>query len=154
MIAPIESIVAARAAGLRYTSDHTPGIRRRRYGKGWRFFDANGDAIRDDKELQRIRALVIPPAWTDVWINPDPRGHIQATGRDERGRKQYRYHDRWRETRDETKFHRMTAFGRALPSLRRRVDADLADRGISRERVLATVVRLLETTSIRVGNEE
>src|SRR4051794_20550233 len=153
MIAPIESIAAARAAGLRYTSDHTPGIRRRRYGKGWRFFDANGDAIRDDKELQRIRALVIPPAWTDVWINPDPRGHIQATGRDERGRKQYRYHDRWRVVRDETKFERLVAFGETLPRVREHVEADLAARGLSYDKTVATVVRLLDESLIRVGNE-
>jgi DNA topoisomerase I len=149
-----DAAAAAKAAGLHYANINRPGIRRRRAGKGWRYLGPDGQPIEDAATLARILALVIPPGYTDVWINPDPRGHIQATGRDARGRKQYRYHPRWRETRDETKFHRMTAFGRALPALRRRVDADLAQRGVSRERVLATVVRLLETTSIRVGNEE
>jgi DNA topoisomerase-1 len=153
MIAPLEPIAAARAAGLRYTSDDTPGIRRRRAGKGWRYFAANGDAIRDAKELQRIRALVIPPAWTDVWINPDPRGHIQATGRDERGRKQYRYHDRWRAVRDESKFEQLVAFGEALPRVRQQVAADLATRGLTHDKTVATIVRLLDESLIRIGNE-
>ncbi|HEU5432568.1 MAG TPA: hypothetical protein VFU81_12945, partial [Thermomicrobiales bacterium] len=130
-----DAAAAAKAAGLHYTDIQRPGIRRRRAGKGWRYLGPDGQPIEDAATLDRIRALVIPPGYTDVWINPDPRGHIQATGRDTRGRKQYRYHERWRETRDETKFHRMTAFGRALPALRRRVDADLARRGVSRERV-------------------
>jgi DNA topoisomerase-1 len=153
MIAPIESIAAARAAGLRYTSDDTAGIRRRRAGRGWRYLDAHGDAIRDEEDLRRIRALVIPPAWTDVWINPDPRGHIQATGRDERGRKQYRYHDRWRAVRDESKFEQLVAFGEALPRVRERVETDLGARGLSYEKTVATIVRLLDASLIRIGNE-
>jgi DNA topoisomerase-1 len=153
MFASLESIAAARAAGLRYTSDDTAGIRRRRAGKGWRYFDANGDAIRDVEDLRRIRALVIPPAWTDVWINPDPRGHIQATGRDERGRKQYRYHDRWRAVRDESKFEQLVAFGEALPRVREHVETDLGARGLSYEKTVATIVRLLDASLIRIGNE-
>jgi DNA topoisomerase-1 len=145
---------AARAAGLRHVSDSGPGIRRRRSGKRFIYLDTNGEPIRDERELARIRSLVIPPAWTDVWICPSPRGHIQATGRDARGRKQYRYHPRWREVRDETKYGRLRAFGEALPHLRQHVDRDLARPGLTREKVLATVVRLLETTLIRVGNEE
>ncbi|HEU0113787.1 MAG TPA: hypothetical protein VFQ80_03885, partial [Thermomicrobiales bacterium] len=148
-----DAAAAAKAAGLHYTNINRPGIRRRRVGKGWRYMGPDGQPIDDAATLARIRSLAVPPGYTDVWINPDPRGHIQATGRDTRGRKQYRYHPRWRETRDETKFHRTTAFGRALPALRRRVDADLAGRGATRDRVLATVVRLLEATSIRIGNE-
>jgi DNA topoisomerase I len=148
---PLES---AREAGLRYVSDEKPGIRRRRSGNGFRYLRPDGTAVRDEPTLHRIRKLVIPPAWTDVWITTDPRGHIQATGRDARGRKQYRYHPRWRAVRDETKYERMLAFGAALPTIRARVDADLARPGLPREKVLATVVRLLEATLIRVGNEE
>ncbi len=151
---PDDPVAAARAAGLRYTPDVGPGITRRRYGKGWSYIDPDGGVIRDARELQRIRALVIPPAWTDVWINPNPRGHIQATGRDARGRKQYRYHAKWRATRDETKFSRMIAFGEALPRIRDRVEADLALPGLPREKTLAIVVRLLDEALIRVGNPE
>ncbi len=149
-----DPVAAARAAGLRYTPAAGPGITRRRAGKGWSYIDPDGVVIRDAKELQRIRALVIPPAWTDVWINPNPRGHIQATGRDARGRKQYRYHDSWRATRDETKFSRMIAFGEALPRIRERVAADLGLPGLPREKTLAIAVRLLDKALIRVGNEE
>jgi DNA topoisomerase-1 len=145
---------SARAAGLRYVSDDRPGIRRRRAGRGFRYTRPDGTAVQDAPTLARIRSLVIPPAWTDVWITTDPRGHIQATGRDAKGRKQYRYHPRWRAVRDETKYERMLAFGRALPIIRKHVDRDLARPGLPREKVLATVVRLLETTLIRVGNEE
>jgi DNA topoisomerase-1 len=148
---PVES---ARAAGLRYVSDRRPGIRRERDGDGFRYLDKNGQPITDEADLRRIKALAIPPAWTDVWICPNPRGHLQATGRDAKGRKQYRYHPHWREVRDETKYDRMMAFGRALPQIRARVEADLARPGLPREKVLATVVRLLETTRMRVGNEE
>ncbi len=148
---PVES---ARAAGLRYVTDTAPGIRRKRAGKGFSYLGLDGKPIRDRETLQRIRSLGIPPAYQDVWISPDPRGHLQATGYDAKGRKQYRYHPRWREVRDETKFERMLAFGRALPRIRERVDRDLARPGLPREKVLATVVRLLETTLIRVGNEE
>jgi DNA topoisomerase-1 len=151
---PDDAIAAARAAGLRYTPSNGPGIRRRRAGRGWTFTDADNAVIRDPDELQRIRGLVIPPAWTEVWINPNPRGHIQATGRDARGRKQYRYHARWQATRNETKFERMVDFGRALPGLRERVAADLSRHGLPREKTLATVVRLLDASLIRIGNEE
>ncbi|MBW3633684.1 MAG: DNA topoisomerase IB [Chloroflexi bacterium] len=149
-----DPVAAARAAGLRYTPDVGPGISRRRAGKGWSFRGPEGGVIRDPQELRRINALAIPPAWTDVWINPDPRGHIQATGRDARGRKQYRYHEKWRATRDETKFTRMIAFGEALPRIRERIEADLRLPGLPREKILATIVRLLDEALIRVGNSE
>lgn len=144
----------ARAAGLRYTSDVKPGIRRKLVGKTFVYHFPDGRRVRDEETLARIRSLAIPPAWTDVWICPFENGHIQATGRDARGRKQYRYHSRWREQRDENKFQRITKFARALPKLRRRVSRDLRKRGMPREKVLATVVRLLEATLIRVGNDE
>lgn len=147
---PVES---AHAAGLHYVSDAEPGIRRRRAGRGFTYIDPDGNTIQG-AERERIEALAIPPAWTSVWICPDPDGHLQATGRDARGRKQYRYHPRWREVRDATKYHRMLLFGAALPTIRERVDVDLRKRSLSREKVLATVVRLLETTLIRVGNDE
>lgn len=145
---------AAKAARLRYVSDTKPGITRRRYGKGWRYTGPHGDVVEDEKTLARIRALAIPPAWTDVWICPQANGHIQATGRDAKGRKQYRYHVRWREARDATKYDRMVAFGHALPGIRKRVDEDLGHRGLPREKALAAVVRLLDVSHIRVGNEE
>jgi len=151
MVDPRES---ARAAGLRYVSDATPGIRRERQADTFQYFDRLGRQITDEKELQRFRSLGIPPAWTDVWICPQSNGHLQATGRDAKGRKQYRYHPRWRATRDEAKYDRMIAFGRALPQMRARVDRDLRQRNLTREKVLAAVVRLLETTLIRVGNDE
>ena len=151
---PTDSIVSAKAAGLRFVRDDRPGITRARRGKGFRYLTDNGVPVRDEGTLARIRALAIPPAWRDVWICPLAHGHLQATGRDHRGRKQYRYHPRWRAVRDETKYDRTVAFGRALPGLRARVEADLALPGLPREKVLATVVRLLETTLIRVGNEE
>jgi DNA topoisomerase-1 len=150
----IEPREASRAAGLRYISDDGPGIRRLRRGKSFTYKDPDGKTVRDRATLKRIKSLAIPPAWTDVWICPMPNGHLQATGRDQRGRKQYRYHTRWREVRDEHKFSRMLAFGRALPRIRARVEEDLRRPGLGREKVLATVVRLLETTLIRVGNEE
>jgi DNA topoisomerase-1 len=145
---------AAKAAGLRYVTDRSPGIRRRRVGKGFVYFGVDGQRITDAETLRRIRALVIPPAWTDVWICPSESGHIQVTARDARGRKQYRYHPRYREIRDETKFDRLLAFSRQLPAIRARVERDLKLTGLPREKVLATVVRLLEATSIRVGNDE
>jgi len=148
------SLEAATAGHLRYVSDSAPGIIRIRSGRGFRYRGADGKAIRDPQVLARIRALAIPPAWKQVWICAIPHGHIQAVGRDARGRKQYRYHARWREVRDETKYARLVAFGEALPRIRRRLQHDLARPALSRERVLATVVRLLETTLIRVGNEE
>jgi DNA topoisomerase-1 len=143
----------AREAGLRYTSDDSPGITRRRRGKSFLYLAPDGKPLRDRAALERIRRLVIPPAWEKVWITPQANGHIQATGRDARGRKQYRYHERWREQRDENKYGHMMAFARVLPKIRRRVRRDLARPGLSREKVLATIVRLLETTLIRVGND-
>lgn len=145
---------AAEAAGLRYVRDDEPGIRRRRAGKHFRYIGPDGQPIQDQAELERIRKIGLPPAYTSVWICADPNGHIQATGRDAKGRKQYRYHPRWREVRDTTKYGRMISFGRALPHMRERVDRDLARPGLPREKVLAAVVRLLETTLIRVGNDE
>jgi len=134
-------------------SDAQPGIRRRRVGLGFSYMGVDGKRLRDRDEIQRIRSLVIPPAWTDVWICPRPNGHIQATGRDAKGRKQYRYHPRYREVRDETKFDRMLAFSEVLPTIRVRVERDLLREGLPREKVLATVVRLLEKTLIRVGSD-
>ena len=148
---PIET---AKAAGLRYVSDRRPGIRRKRVGKHFSYIGLDGKPIRDPKVIERIKKIGIPPAWKDVWISPTPQGHIQATGRDAKGRKQYRYHSRWREVRDETKYDRMIAFAEALPALRERVAHDLALPGLPYEKVLATIVRLLDTTLIRVGNEE
>jgi DNA topoisomerase I len=145
---------AASVADLSYVSDAAPGIRRLRAGRGFRYRRPDGRPLRDPRELQRIRTLAVPPAWRDVWICRDPHGHIQAIGRDARGRRQYRYHPRWRQLRDEAKFSRMVAFGRALPGLRAHVDEALARPGLSREKVLALVLRLLEITLIRVGNEE
>ncbi|MBA3345774.1 MAG: DNA topoisomerase IB [Gemmatimonadales bacterium] len=152
--AAAEPAEVAQAAGLRYVNDTMPGIRRRRAGKGFSYVGPDGRTIREAKPLARIRALAIPPAYTDVWICPTPNGHIQATGRDARGRKQYRYHPRWREVRDETKFSRMISFSHKLPRIRKRVDRDLGLPGLPREKVVATVVRLLECTGIRVGNDE
>jgi DNA topoisomerase-1 len=146
--------VSAKIAGLHYISDSRPGIRRIGSGRVFRYIDAYDRVVRDPDTLRRIKRLAIPPAWKDVWISPDPDGHLQAAGRDARGRKQYRYHSRWREVRDSTKYHRMLAFGKVLPKIRRRVVQDLASPGLNKNKVLATIVRLLEMTSIRVGNEE
>src|SRR5438093_11604247 len=151
LVDPIES---ARAAGLRYVSDLSAGLRRKRAGKGFTYGASDGRLIREAHTLRRIKGLAIPPAWTDVWICPDPRGHLQATGRDARGRKQYRYHPRWREVRDAVKYDRMLAFAAALPKIRGRTDGALDRPGMPLEKVLAAVVRLLEETRIRVGNEE
>jgi DNA topoisomerase I len=145
---------AATEAGLRYATDERPGITRRRSGRGFSYRTPDGELIRDRATLARIRALAVPPAWGDVWISPDPRGHLQATGRDARGRKQHRYHRDFREAREAAKFGRMLAFARALPQIRERVDHDLARPGLPREKVLAAVIRLLELTLIRVGNDE
>ncbi len=147
-------LLSAQAAGLRYVSDQQPGIRRVRSGRGFRYLSPDGQPIRDPAELRRFRSLAIPPAWTEVWICPSPRGHIQVTGRDAKGRKQYRYHPAWQAVRDETKYGRLIAFGAILPALRARVAADLARPGLPREKVLATIVDLLETSYIRVGNDE
>ncbi|MEO8810066.1 MAG: DNA topoisomerase IB, partial [Rhodanobacter sp.] len=142
-----------RSAGLVYVHDTLPGIGRARRGKGFSYHDPEGRRINDKPELQRIRALAIPPAYAEVWICPNPRGHLQATGRDARKRKQYRYHAQWREMRDHGKFDRVLEFGAALPTLRRRVQRDLARPGLPRDKVLALIVRLLDHTLIRIGNE-
>ncbi len=149
----LESEASARSAGLRFVSDREAGFSRRGRGRGFQYLDAHGDSL-SDEQVARVQALAIPPAWTDVWICRSANGHLQATGRDARGRKQYRYHPRWREVRDETKYHRMLAFGKALPRIRRQVDKDMSRTTLSRERVVATVVHLLDTTNIRVGNDE
>ena len=145
---------STKEAGLRYVTDGSPGIRRRASGRGFRYVAPDGSPLRDRAELARIRALAIPPAYRDVWICPSARGHIQATGRDARGRKQYRYHEEWRKVRDSAKFDRMIAFAAALPLLRKRVAADLKREGLPKARVVAGLVRLLESTLIRIGNEE
>lgn len=149
-----EALVSAEEAGLRYVSDQTPGILRWRAGGGFSYVAADGTRLDDPEVIARIRALAIPPAWTDVWICPHPRGHLQATGRDARGRKQYRYHTRWRAVRDETKYSRLTSFAKALPQIRAQVKKDLSLTGLPRDKILATVIRLLEMTLIRVGNKE
>lgn len=139
--------------GLRFSTDQQPGIRRRRCGRGFRYLAPDDRPIRDSDVLARIRALAVPPAWQDVWICPDPFGHLQAVGRDARGRKQYRYHERFRAEHDSLKYARLSIFGRALPATRRRVARDLGRPGLSRDKVLATVVRLLEVTHLRIGND-
>ena len=149
-----EAVRSAKVAGLRYIRDHTPGILRKQQGKTTLYVRPNGTPVKEPGCLKRIRSLVIPPAWTDVWICMDPQGHLQATGRDARGRKQYRYHPLWNHVRNETKYDRMLTFGRLLPAIRRRVAADLRRPGLPRDKILATVVRLLEATLIRIGNEE
>jgi DNA topoisomerase I len=148
-----DGVASARAAGLHYSSDVQPGIQRIACGKGFRYRHPGGKAVSSD-DRARIRSLAIPPAYRDVWICRDADGHLQATGRDARGRKQYRYHAEWSKIRGETKFERMVEFARALPSIRERVDGDLSSKGISRNRVLATIVYLLENALIRVGNDE
>jgi DNA topoisomerase I len=145
---------AAEEAGLRYVSDTRPGYTRKRNGESFQYFDTEGKLIEDESRLLRIGRLAIPPAYHEVWICPSPNGHIQATGRDDRGRKQYRYHERWRSVRDENKYDRILSFAAALPKIRRQVQADLKLPGLKREKVLAAVVQLLERTFIRVGNEE
>src|SRR5688572_24737871 len=149
-----DPVIVAKRAGLSHVSDGEPGIVRRPGRRGFTYRNATGRAVRDRHTLARIRRLAIPPAWRNVWISTRANGHLQAVGRDARGRKQYRYHARWREARDETKYGRLLAFADALPKIRARVDADLARPGLPREKVRATVVGLLERTLIRVGNEE
>ena len=149
-----DSVESAEAVGLHYVSHETPGITRRRAGSGFVYIDPAGKIIHDEQVLVRIKSLVIPPAWEDVWICPSSRGHIQAVGRDARGRRQYRYHEKFRAVREENKYERMLRFVKGLPKIRRRVQRDLRKKGLSREKVLAAIVRLLESTLIRVGNEE
>jgi DNA topoisomerase-1 len=148
-----DPVASAKEAGLYYVTDAHPGIRRQRSGRGFTYRTPDGTPIRDQQELQRMKALGIPPAWTEVWICPVAEGHLQATGRDAKRRKQYRYHPHWRARREETKYAQMSAFGEALPMIRRQVEHDLALPGLPRTKVLATVLRLLEITLIRVGNE-
>ncbi|MBX3173747.1 MAG: DNA topoisomerase IB [Gemmatimonadaceae bacterium] len=149
-----EHIAAAKSAGLRYVTDAQPGITRKRAGSGWTFVSPKGKRVTDATERQRLLSLAIPPAWTDVWICADPRGHLQVTARDVKGRKQYRYHPKFRAERDESKFDRMLAFSAGLPRLRERIERDLALPGLPRRKLLATMVRLLDKTLIRIGNEE
>ena len=149
-----DSAEAAEEAGLQYVNDDRPGYTRRAKGKNFEYLDTDGKTIRDEQRLLRIKRLAIPPAWTEVWICPSANGHIQATGRDARRRKQYRYHERWREVRDENKFDRLAQFAKALPNIRRRVTQDLKLPALPRQKVLATLVRLLERSFIRIGNEE
>ena len=148
-----EHVESAEVAGLRYVNEAMPGIRRHRRGRGFFYTRPDGERLSDDEELERIRKLVIPPAWTDVWICPLPHGHLQVTARDARGRKQYRYHTRYRETRDGTKFARIVSFSEVLPRIRERVELDITGPELTREKVLATVVWLLERTLIRVGKD-
>ncbi len=145
---------AAEEAGLRYVSDDKPGYTRKQKGDDFEFYDTTGKLVTDEAKLLRIKRLAIPPAYTDVWICPTGNGHLQATGRDARGRKQYRYHEKWREARDETKYDRMLSFGAALPKIRQRVEEDLSLLGLPKNKVLATVLSIMERTFIRVGNEE
>src|SRR2546421_3875138 len=146
----VDPIGSARAAGLRYVSDRSPGIRRKRAGKGFMYRTGEGRTVDDRDTIRRIKGLAVPPAWTDVWICPDPRGHLQATGRDARGRKQYRYHAKWRATRDAGKFDKLIRFGERLPHLRRVLRRDLALPGLPEAKVLAVIVSLLANTGIRI----
>ncbi len=145
---------AARRAGLRYVTDGVPGIARRRAGKGWSFSKPGGGRIAADRERQRILSLAIPPSWSDVWICPDPKGHIQATARDAKGRKQYRYHPDYREFRDRSKFRRILELSEVLPAIREQAETDLRAPELSRRQILATAVQLLDKTLIRVGSDE
>jgi DNA topoisomerase-1 len=153
-LTPDPAVEAAQDAGLVYASDFEPGIRRVRKGRGFVYFDPRGKRVTDPATLDRIATLAVPPAWKQVWISTKPRGHLQATGRDSRGRKQNRYHARWHQIRDADKFARLLGFARALPKIRRRVTRDLSQPGLPREKVVATIVRLLELTFARIGNEE
>jgi DNA topoisomerase-1 len=152
--ASVDAPAVARKVGLRYVDDGKPGIIRKKTRTGFCYIGPDGKLVRDEEELKRIRALAIPPAWTDVWICPLANGHIQATGRDAKHRKQYRYHAQWRRVRDESKYERMLSFGRALPRIRAQVKQALSLPGLPREKVLATVVQLLQETMMRIGNEE
>ena len=149
-----DPVKSAKASGLRYVTDSSPGITRRRRGAGFCYFTADNRPLRNPAELRRIKSLAIPPAWKNVWICASPNGHLQATGRDAKERKQYRYHPRWRQVRDETKYDRMILFGQALPVIRQRVEKELRLEGLTRVKVIATIIKLLEATLIRVGNEE
>ncbi|UZW57026.1 DNA topoisomerase IB [Sphingobium sp. JS3065] len=152
--ANIDPCKAERSAELRYASDEEPGFTRRPYGKGWRYFDTQGKRIADRGLIERIDRIAIPPAYAEVWICPEENGHIQATGRDARGRKQYLYHPRFREMRDGSKYEHMLEFARSLPGIRKRIDRDMRRRGLPREKILAAIIWLLEATMIRVGNAD
>jgi len=151
---PLDPVESARVSGLRYVSDTDPGIFRKQSGNGFRYLDAKGETVADEAVLKRIQALAIPPAWTNVWICKSDLGHLQAVGRDAKGRKQYRYHALYRHVRNETKFSRMSAFGEMLPEIRKKVADDLAARGLPKNKVLAAIIRLLDSTAIRIGNPE
>ena len=151
---PALSRDAARKIGLRYVSDREPGIVRKPAGRYFRYLDPQGSRVNDTATLERIRSLVIPPAWTEVWICPREDGHLQAVGRDARRRKQYRYHDSYRQIRDETKFNRMAVFGAALPKIRSQIQKDLSSRGMCKQKILAAIVQLLDSVAIRIGNED
>ncbi len=151
---PADPLQSAVVAGLRYIREEGPGITRVPTGQGFRYLQPDGKPVADESEIRRINALAIPPAWTNVWICPSPAGHLQAVGRDAKGRKQYRYHSSYRQVRDQTKFGRMLAFGAALPKIRKQVEQDLKLPGLPKKKVLATVVRLLESTCMRIGNDE
>ena len=151
---PDSTALTATPQDLHYVDDSQPGLTRKRLRGKFAYFDAKGERVRDQAEVKRINALAIPPAYTDVWICADPAGHLQATGRDARGRKQYRYHPRWREIRDQNKYARLIQFGHALPKVRKQIEAQLAQPGMGREKVMATVVSLLDATLIRIGNSQ
>ncbi|MEG0248217.1 MAG: DNA topoisomerase IB, partial [Pseudomonas sp.] len=151
---PDSTVPADLPRDLHYVDDSQPGLSRRKLRGKFQYFDSHGQRLTDADEIQRINALAIPPAYTDVWICADPKGHLQATGRDARGRKQYRYHPRWREVRDSDKYSRLQQFGNALPKLRKQLQAQVDAPGFNREKVLATVVLLLDATLIRVGNSQ
>ena len=149
-----ELVLAAETGGLRYVADNISGFSRKRTRSGFRYLDTAGNPLKDPTQIARIKSLAIPPGWTDVWICPNKNGHLQATGRDSRGRKQYRYHNNWREVRDEAKYERMIGFAMQLPTIRARLEEDIRRPGLSREKVIATIIRLLDVTMIRIGNEE
>ncbi|EPJ84781.1 DNA topoisomerase [Pseudomonas sp. CFII64] len=151
---PDTTVIAQLPSDLHYVEDTQAGLSRKILRGKFVYFDAQGQRIKDQAEIKRINALVIPPAYTDVWICADPQGHLQATGRDARGRKQYRYHPRWREVRDQNKYSRMVQFGLALPKVRKKIEAQLAQPGIGRDKVMATVISLLDATLIRIGNSQ
>lgn len=152
--ADLDPLTAAKDAGLRYMSDDAPGIRRVKKGSGFTYVAPDGKTVTDEDVIKRIHSLVIPPAWTDVWICTSPKGHIQATGRDAKGRKQYRYHPKWNALRNSTKYDKLISFGFALPTIRKQVFAHLRDNALSQQKVLAAVVLLLDVTHMRIGNEE
>ncbi|KPB22080.1 DNA topoisomerase IB, partial [Pseudomonas sp. ST1] len=151
---PDSTAISQPASDLHYVDDTQPGLTRKVLRGKFAYFNIEGKRIKDESEIKRINALAVPPAYTDVWICADPMGHLQATGRDARGRKQYRYHPRWREIRDQDKYSRLIEFGHALPKVRKQIEAQLAQPGMGREKVMATVISLLDATLIRIGNSQ